>query len=178
MISNKAKGMSSFKHIQKSQDTGESGERRFYDSCRAAEKDIKKTKKGDDMHRHTDFLVDGVSFDVKGLKQSQSEGRVILEVLNVQGKMGWCNHKKKPEWIAFDFGGFFLCARNEDLYDITQDFCQLKDTVPNIKDSLYKGYTRKNRKDLMTTVLLHDVLDDCEHWFLPYKQYRAPMQLL
>ena len=178
MISNKAKGMSSFKHIQKSQDTGESGERRFYDSCRAAGKDIKKTKKGDDMHRHTDFLVDGVPFDVKGLKQSQSEGRIILEVLNVQGKMGWCNHKKKPEWVAFDFGGFFLCAKNEDLYDLTQDLCDLKDKASNIKDSLWKGYTRKNRKDLMTTVLLQDVLDDCEHWFLTYNQYRSPMELL
>ena len=138
MISNKAKGMSSFRHIQKSQDTGESGERRFYDSCRAAGKDIKKTKKGDDMHKHTDFIVDGVSFDVKGLKQSQTEGRIILEVLNVQGNMGWCNDKEKPQWVAFDFGAFFLCVRNTHLRELVENKCDWTDEVSRVNDALYK----------------------------------------
>ena len=43
MISNKAKNMSSVGHINKSINVGQEGQQRFYDSCRAADKEIKKT---------------------------------------------------------------------------------------------------------------------------------------
>ena len=168
MISNKAKNMSSVGHINKSISVGYEGQQRFYDSCRAVGKDIKN---------HTDFVVDGLGFDVKGLKQTQKEGKVLLEIKNVQGDMGWCNGEQKPAWIAFDYGAFFLCAKNDDLYDLAHT-CEWTDKVSHIKDSLYKGYTRKGRNDLMTTVWLYDILNTCEHWFLPYEEYRSPMELL
>ena len=177
MISDKAKRMSSAGHIEKSLKTGQEGQQRFYDSCRAAGKSIKKTGQRDDIKNHTDFIVDDQGFDVKGLKQSQKEGRVLLEIKNVQGKIGWCNGEQKPSWIAFDYGAFFLCVKNDDLYDLAHT-CNWDEKVDHIKKSLYKGYARKGRKDLMTTVLLYDVLNTCEHWFLPYEEYRSPMELL
>ena len=177
MISNKAKNMSSAGHIQKSLSTGMEGQQRFYDSCRAAGKSVKKTSKSDDIKNHTDFIVDDARFDVKGLKQSQKEGKILLEIKNVQGKMGWCNGEQKPEWVAFDYGAFFLCVKNDHLYDLAHT-CNWDEKVGHIKDSLYKGYTRKGRSDLITTVLLYDVLNTCEHWFLPYEEYRSPMELL
>ena len=105
------------------------------------------------------------------------ELKVVLEIKNVQGEMGWCNGEQKPAWIAFDYGAFFLCAKNDDLFDLANT-CDWTDKVTNFKDSLYKGYTRKGREDLMTTVYLYDILNTCEHWFLPYEEYRSPMELL
>lgn len=177
MISRKAQKMSSAGHIKKSLEIGKEGQQRFYDSCRAAGKVIKKTSQEDDIKNHTDFIVEDVGFDVKGLKQTQKEGKVLLEINNVLGDMGWCNDKNKPSFIAFDYGSFFLCVKNKDLYKFAMS-CDLEDKVGHIKDSLYKGYTRKNRKDLMTTVWLYDILNTCEHWFLPYEEFRSPMELL
>ena len=177
MISDRAKKLSSAQHILRSLKAGKEGQQRFYDSCRAVGKVIKKTSKEDDIKNHTDFIVDEIGFDVKGLKQTQKEGKILLEINNVQGNMGWCNDKNKPAFIAFDYGSFFLCVKNEDLYKFAMT-CDLEDKVGHIKDSLYKGYTRKKRKDLMTTIWLYDVLNTCEHWFLPYEEYRSPMVLL
>jgi len=182
MISNKAKSLSSVGHINQSIKAGTEGQQRFYDSCRELGKDVKKASKADDIANHTDFIVDGQSYDVKGLKKSQKEGNVLLEIKNVQGRMGWCNHELKPEWIAFDFGAFFLCARNTHLRELAENKCDWTDEVSSIENALYKGYTRKNRKDLMTVVTLYDVLNSCEHWFLPYQeylsQYVSPIELL
>ena len=177
MISKKAKSISSGRHIQKSYSTGAGGERRFYDSCKAAKIEIKKTNKQSDIS-HIDFMVNDVSFDVKGMKDSHKKGQILLELKNVQGKNGWCNDKDSPEWVAFDFGVCFICIKNTDLYKLSQDLCDLEDLVSSAKDCLYKGYTRKGRKDLMTMVSLQDALNHCEHWFLPYNEYFEPMELL
>ena len=80
MISNKAKRLSSAGHINQSFKAGTEGQQRFYDSCRALNKDIKKTSKADDIGNHTDFVVDGQTFDVKGLKKTQKEGKILLEI--------------------------------------------------------------------------------------------------
>jgi hypothetical protein len=178
MISNKAKNMSSVGHINKSINVGQEGQQRFYDSCRAAGKAIKKTSQYDDIQNHTDFVVDGIGFDVKGLKQTQKEGKILLEITNVQGKMGWCNDLNKPEWIAFDFGAFFLCAKNKDLFNYANEYCKLHEVVTSVKDALHKGYQRRGRQDLMTIIYMSSVLECCEHWFLPYEEYRSPMELL
>lgn len=177
-ISKKAQGMSSAAHIKKSLAVGEGGERRFYNSCKASNMDIKKTSRSADMHKHCDFVVDGESYDVKGLKNSHKKGQLLLEVKNVNGKLGWCNSKKKPEMIAFDFGGFFFCARNSDLHKLIKKRCNLRKKVKKIDDALYKGYSRRNRSDLMTLVNLLDAMNDCEHWILPYEDYHPPMDLL
>ena len=178
MISNKAKNMSSVGHIEKSLNIGSDGQQRFYDSCRAADKCIKKTTKKDDIYNHTDFIVDGSGFDVKGIKQTQKEGKILLEIKNVQGGVGWCNDQEKPKWIAFDFGAFFLCAKNKDLYNYAVTACKLDEPVNSIEKALHKGYSRKGRKDLMTVIYMYSVLECCEHWFLPYEEYRSPMELL
>lgn len=176
MISNKAKVMSSGYHVQKSINIGEDGQRRYYDSCKAAGMVIKKTGKAQDI-KHVDFVVNGVTVDVKGLKDSHKLGNILLEVKNVRGKDGWCS-VNGPECIAFDFGGFFLNVKNADLIKLTKKLCNLNDKVNKVGLSLYKGYTRKDRMDLITMVSLKDVLVNCEHWFLPFGEYRQPMDLL
>jgi hypothetical protein len=177
-MSNKAKSMSSYKHIQKSQSIGQDGERRFYDSCKFANLKIQKTKKNKDINQHTDFIVNEISFDVKGMKDTNKQGNILLELKNVIGNIGWCNDKGLPDWIAFDFGIFFLNVKNSDLFKLTKLKCDLNKKVSSINQALYKGYTRKDRQDVMTLVSLKDVLVNCEHWILPYNEYKEPMDLL
>lgn len=175
MISNKAKSMSSHAHINRSWRVGENGQQKYYQSCKAARLDIKKTSKDQDMG-HVDFVVDGKTVDVKGLKDTHKEGKILLELKNVQGNDGWCS-ESGPEWIAFDFGAFFFHVKNADLIKLIKKKCDLKIKVSKIADALYKSYGRKDRRDQMTVVSLTDVINECEHWYLPNRDW-TPMELL
>lgn len=175
MISNKAKSMSNQSHIKKSWRIGENGQEKYYQSCKAANLDIKKTTKEQDMG-HVDFVVEGKTVDVKGLKDTHKEGKILLEIKNVQGKDGWCS-KSGPEWIALDFGAFFFHVKNSDLIKLIKKKCDLTQEVSKISDALYKSYSRRDRKDLMTVVSLTDVVKSCEHWYLPHRTW-TDMNLL
>jgi hypothetical protein len=150
---------------------------RYQHSCLSATLSIKKATKKQDIG-HVDFVVEGETVDLKGLKNSTREGKILLEFLNVTGKTGWCNENGTPLWIAFDFGAFFLHVKNIDLYNLAKEKCNLRDTVGRVDSCLYKGYRRKGRKDLMSMVTLKDVLENCEHWFLPYAKYQIPIEEL
>lgn len=177
MISNKAINMSSPQHIRHSRFTGEDGQRRYYNSCRAAGLDIKKTKKESDIN-HVDFLLNGETVDVKGMKKTHYKAQVLVELKNVLGNEGWCNNSGSPKWIAFDFGTFFIHVDNKDLFRLVKTRCNFKKKAKKYEDALYVGYTRKDRKDLMTIVSLTDVIKECEHWFLPYSEFHEPFELL
>ena len=175
MISDRAKGLSGANHVARSIKLGDESTCRYHDSCLSAGLTIKKTRKKQDI-AHVDFVVNGETVDLKGLKNSHREGKVLLELLNVQGKKGWCNEKGTPVWVAFDFGAFFLHVKNIDLFNLAKKKCKIRDKVHKVEDCLYKGYSRKGRKDLMSYVLLKDVLEGCEHWFLPYMKYHTPAE--
>ena len=97
--------------------------------------------------------------------------------MNVVGKTGWCNQKGTPMWIAFDFGAFFLHAKNIELFNLGKDKCNLRDPAKNINDCLYKGYRRAGRKDMMSMVTLKDVLAGCPSvWYLPFQEYDVPIK--
>lgn len=175
MISNRAKGLSGANHVARSMKVGDESTHRYHDSCLSAGLTIKKTKKQQDIG-HVDFVINGETVDLKGIKNSHREGKVLLEFYNVQGKTGWCNENGTPLWVAFDFGAFFLHVKNIDLYNLAKKKCDLRDKVYKVDECLHKGYTRRGRKDLMSMVLLQDVLQECEHWFLPYMKYHIPIE--
>ena len=85
MISLKAKQLSSNQHIKMSRFVGENGQRRFYDSCRAAGIDIKKASASQDM-KHIDFIVNGETVDAKGIKNTHKKGQILLEIKNKPSK--------------------------------------------------------------------------------------------
>jgi hypothetical protein len=168
--------MSSRHHVNHSINIGESGQRRYYNSCRAANVDIKKTSKESDIN-HVDFLVNGETVDVKGMKKTHHKAQILVELKNVRGDSGWCN-PKGPKWIAFDFGLFFIHVLNSDLFSLVKNKCNLKTKAKTYHEALYKGYSRKDRDDLMTVVSLSDVIKECEHWFLPFSDFHEPYELL
>lgn len=176
MISNKAKGMSSHAHIKRSWSVGEDGQQKYYQSCKAAGLDVKKATDKQDM-QHIDFVVEGKTVDVKGLKDTHKEGKILLELKNVQGNDGWCS-LSGPDFVGFDFGAFFLHVKNADLIKLIKKKCDLTQKASKISDALYKSYSRKDRDDLMTVVSLTDVIKNCEHWYLPNNPYYPPMDLL
>ena len=175
MISNKAKGLSGSSHVAHPKNIMCDSTQRSHHSCLSAGLTIKKTGKMQDIG-HVDFIVDGETVDLKGIKNSMREGRILLEFTNVNGKTGWFNDKGTPVWIAFDVGAFFLHVKNIDLFNLAKDKCNLKDRVTKVSDCLYKGYQRNGRKDWMSMVLLSDVLSQCNHWFLPYQEYDLPIE--
>ena len=175
MISNRAKGLSGSTHVAHSQKLMDESTGRYHQSCLAANLAIKKTGAQQDIG-HVDFVVNGETVDLKGLKNSTREGNILVEFVNVIGKTGWCNATGTPLWIAFDFGAFFLHVKNIDLYTLAKEKCNMEERVTRVGDCLYKLYTRKNRKDLMSMVLLKDVLENCEHWFLPYAKCQIPIE--
>lgn len=164
--------MSSHRHIQYSQAVGDDGQRRYYNSCRAANLNIQKTTKANDMN-HVDFIVDGKTVDVKGIKKSHKKAQILVELKNVLGKDGWCS-ANGPEFVSFDFGLFFIHVKNADLLNLVKKKCNMKTFVPKYEDALYKAYSRKGRDDLMTLVSLTDVIQECEHWFLPFEDFHEP----
>ena len=176
VISNKAKSMSSHAHIKRSWSVGEDGQQKYYQSCKAAGLDVKKATDKQDM-QHIDFVVEGKTVDVKGLKDTHKEGKILLELKNVQGKDGWCS-KSGPQYVAFDFGAFFFHVKNTDLIKLIKKKCDLAQKVSKISDALYKSYSRKDREDLMTVVSLTDVVKECEHWYLPNREWKFPMDLI
>lgn len=153
MISDKAKSISSSKHIDNSINTGLNGESNFISAANKSGLTCVKSSKKDDIFNHIDFYLNGVAVDVKGYKNSHSLGYVVIEFKNVNGKNGWCSDSSKAELIAFEFMYDFILVRNKELLE----FCRR--TVENVfiekfdSADLYKKlYTRNNRKDLMTTI--------------------------
>ena len=95
MISDKAKGLSGSTHVAHTQKLIDESTERYHHSCLAAGLTIKKTGKIQDIG-HVDFVVNGETVDLKGLKNSTREGKILLEFLNVNGKKGWCNENGTP----------------------------------------------------------------------------------
>ena len=156
MISNKAKKISSKMHIQKSLDTGKTGENNFEEVCKKYDWACKKSTEKENIYSHIDFYLFNMGVDVKGFKESHKQNKVIVEFKNVQGRSGWCSKESKAELIAFEFLDFFVLVKKNELLD----YCRknvAKEYVENFKDCYKKLYQRKNRKDLMTKLNLCDL---------------------
>ena len=111
-MSDKARGLSGSKHVAHTQKLMDESTERYQHSCLSATLSIKKATKKQDIG-HVDFVVEGETVDLKGLKNSTREGKILLEFLNVAGKTGWCNENGTPLWIAFDFGAFLSRGSSE-----------------------------------------------------------------
>lgn len=163
-----ATNMSGHRHMSKTKMLTKSSITRFLKACEAADIKVESASPYKDIKEHTDYIINGQTVDLKSCKESAREGKVILELANVKGEKGWCNEEGLPMWIVFDFGAFFLWAKNSDLFSLAKEKCNLRNRVYKFDDCLYKGYQRKDRKDWMTMVTLQDVLNHCQHKFLPY----------
>ena len=112
-----------------------------------------------DMNEHIDFIVDGITYDIKEAKRlrrgdtSTNPDVIWLEMKNVRGDKGWlCSNVDK---IAFERFDTFYIVDRQRLLEFTREFVGHGPIYPNPK---YKRlYRRMNRKDLITYVYFEDI---------------------
>jgi len=116
-----------------------------------------------EQFNHIDYKTSIGSIDVKAKKKiSRSDSKyqsdfVWLEFKNVQGKHGWlwCG----ADIIAFERDDDFVLFRRQELLHWAMEKCKTRTLVENSRDALYKGYTRKGRKDLISIVKMKDMME-------------------
>lgn len=116
-----------------------------------------------DIHDHTDFIIewvgvpelhhkrvvgDGAKFTVDVKAQGRDQ-YVWVEIRNVNGDAGWLYGK--AYFIAFQRENGFLMVSREKLQKWIEENVT-REYVTNKKDALMKVYTRKGRKDMITKV--------------------------
>jgi hypothetical protein len=123
--------------------------------------DYRKASKKEQF-KHIDYHSSFGTIDVKAKKRlNRGDGEeqdefIWLEFKNVQGKAGWlCG---ETNVIAFERDNDFVLVKRKDLLNMALKKCDLNRRVNYSKDALYKGYTRKGRKDLITIVKMSDIL--------------------
>jgi len=116
-----------------------------------------------EQFRHIDYNTSIGSIDVKAKKKiSRSNSKyqsdfIWLEFKNVQGKHGWlwCG----ADIIAFERDNDFVLFRRPELLEWAMKRCKTTKLVENSRDALYKGYTRKGRKDLISIAKMKDMME-------------------
>tara|TARA_R100000353_G_scaffold65121_1_gene50712 strand:+ start:96 stop:587 length:492 start_codon:yes stop_codon:yes gene_type:complete len=146
--------------------TGKETEK-FYESIvKSRGRKVIKSSKEDDMYKHIDYYVDGMSVDVKGNRHLDC---IWLETKNVHGNKGWLHGE--AEFIIFDIKELysFCCFKRVDLLEF------IKKNVfeyTSIKDEFLKFYSRKkwNRHDEVVKVKYNHI-KHLQKGILNYKQY-------
>jgi hypothetical protein len=124
-----------------------------------------------DDYNHIDAYLNEITVDVKGLKRSHMNGYVLVEITNVQGKLGWCSTKGADK-IAFQFHGSFVLVDNRKLHALVvrRMIKNRRANMPVMRiDSaarkygydqiLYKPIGRKGRKDVFIYITKEDLME-------------------
>ncbi len=138
--------------------TGRCAEVRFVRAARQKGLMVTKSTHTEDIHEHIDYwlALNGSrkwGVDVKG---NNLPDEIWVEFKNVRGDTGWLYGGATI--IAFDMpeeGGFAIVDRDELAF-----FCEkhVRDEVVKDKREAYlRKYTRKDRKDVITILKLHDI---------------------
>lgn len=127
---------------------------------------FKKSSDEEDMFSHIDMTVDGMTVDVKGMKKlNRSDADVNpdihwIEFRNVHGNKGWIYGE--AEYIAFEIVDGFIMIKREELLEWCRE--KIADKKIGDKKELYKLYRRNGRNDIISLVLVEDLL------LLPHKK--------
>ena len=138
--------------------TGRCAEVRFVRAARNKGLNVTKSNHTEDIHGHIDYWL-ALSGDKKwgvDVKGNNLPDEIWCEFKNVNGNPGWMYGGATI--IAFDMpeeGGFAIGDREELAF-----FCEkhVSDEVVTDKRYAYlKKHTRKDRKDVITILKLHDL---------------------
>ncbi len=130
-------------------------------------RNIVKSSKKDDIYKHIDFYVDGMSVDVKGDRHLDC---IWLELTNVHGRKGWL--KGQAQFIVMDIKELnsFVCFKRKDLLDfVEQNVVEYTED----KNDYMKIYSRKkwNRFDEIVKVK-YSHIKHLQKGVLNYEVYR------
>lgn len=129
-----------------------------------ANPDARKSNYHEDVYMHIDFWHDDKGVDVKG---NNLPNEIWVEFKNVRGDKGWLFGD--AEWIAFDMPevcGFVVVDR-VDLKDWCRDNIDFSALVDKA-DAYRRCYSRKDREDLITKLVLGDLQELNSYRVVPY----------
>lgn len=120
----------------------------------------------EDINEHWDVKLE-ITFDVKAIKKTNrideetNENIHWVELRNVNGDKGWLYGN--ADYFAFETDEYWILVEKEVLQEFISEKCKekIKTEVP----SLYKFYTRKNRKDVLTLVKTIDLINISEKMY-------------
>jgi len=156
-----------------SNSTGRVAEVRFVRAAENLGLTVKKSSHTEDIHEHVDYWL---ALNDKGrwgvdVKGNNLPDEIWVEMKNVRGNPGWLHGGATI--IAFDMPeehGFSVVDRLE-LKEWVDDHVD-QEVVGHKRDAYRKMYTRKDRQDVITRVILQDIrmLDSYRVWkyFLDY----------
>lgn len=115
----------------------------------------------EEQYQHKDWICSAGSIDVKALKRKSRRGGktedfIWLEFVNNSGDKGWLYGEQ--DFIAFECIDHYIIVRRQHLQDLAEELCQTDKKVARSSDALYKGYTRRNRDDLISMIRRSDLL--------------------
>lgn len=165
--------MTSASRRRYSSSTGRVAEVRFIRAAENLGLTVKKSSHTEDIHDHVDYWL---ALNDKGkwgvdVKGNNLPDEIWVELKNVRGNPGWIHGGATI--IAFDMPeehGFSVVDRLE-LKEWVYENVEQK-VVDHKRDAYRKLYTRKDRQDVITKVILQDIrmLDSYRVWkyFLDY----------
>ena len=114
-----------------------------------------------EQYMHIDWVCSAGSIDVKAMKRKsrtgdKSQDIIWLEFKNNTGDKGWLYGKQ--DFIAFECIDHYLIVRTKHLQNLAEELCDTNKSVAIASDALYKGYTRRNRDDLISMIRRSDLL--------------------
>lgn len=114
----------------------------------------------EEQYKGMDWICSKGSIDVKTMKSLQrgsakQQDFIWIEFKNNAGEQGWIHGEM--DWIAFEKEDRYVLCKRWDLCYIAERLCDLTSMVQNSQDALYKGYSRKNRKDLLSMIRASDL---------------------
>ena len=127
---------------------------------------FKEATKEENIYKHIDLTVDGMKVDVKGMKRVNRWDDKFnptihwIEFQNVHGNKGWIYGE--ADYIAFEQPNEFIMIERETLLQWCRE--KITDRKLKPKKELYKLYNRPGRKDVISLVLVEDLLK------LPHKK--------
>lgn len=149
------------KKYKESWNRGQDLELSFYEILKRFDVNCRKATR-EEQFRHIDFISETLgTFDVKARKRinrsdnSEQDQFVWIEFKNVAGNEGWLYGQ--ADFIAFEQLDHFIVVKREHLVGLAENKCNLKEIVQTSNKALYRGYTRKGRKDLISIIKMSDI---------------------
>lgn len=126
---------------------------------------VYRKAKLNEQYQHIDFIVETpekeFTIDIKGPKKVSRDGDINQEILwvefkSVKGEAGWLYGGN--EFLGFyqPIDKSFYVVKTKDLAELCEQICSTE-TVDKSSDALYKRYTRKGRKDVISMIKFTDL---------------------
>ena len=138
---------------------GQEVESKFGDFLKKHYKDVRPATL-QEQYKHMDWICSIGSIDIKAMKAVERSRGVQSEFIWIEfknncGDAGWLYGEQ--DFLAFEGAEDYLLVRRGDLQELAEDLCNLDDKVESPKEALYKSYSRKNRRDVISMIRRDDL---------------------